>query len=71
MALLDKLSMFDVIADHNRSLHISYNDETKFYFEGKRCPPEAITRGLRFKLLYRRDRFGRILATKVELYMRR
>ncbi len=68
---IPKLSMFDVIASDNRSLHISYNRETKFTFEGKPCGPEAIVRGLRFSLLYQRDRFGRLLATKVELYMRR
>ena len=71
LALLGKLSMFDVIADPSKALHISYNDATQFFYEGKRCRPDVIIRGLRFKLLYRRDRFGRILATKVELYMRR
>ncbi|MBC8066509.1 MAG: hypothetical protein H7Y17_16885 [Chlorobia bacterium] len=68
---IPKLSMFDVIASDNRSLHISYNAQTKFFFEGKPCTPSAIERGLRFVLLYQRDRFGRILGTKVELYMRR
>ena len=71
LALLPPLRIFDVLADYNKSLHISYNEETKFFFEGRSCLPDAIKRGLRFKLLYRRDRFGRILATKVELYMRR
>jgi hypothetical protein len=67
---IPKLSMFDVIAADNRSLHISYDEKTKFYLEGKICTPSMIERGMRFSLLYHRDRFGRILATKVELYMR-
>ncbi|MCC7229210.1 MAG: hypothetical protein IT203_02380 [Fimbriimonadaceae bacterium] len=71
LANLDKLSMFDVITTNNRALHISYTRQTKFYFEGRPCGPEAIERGLQFVLLYMRDRFGRIQATKVELYMRR
>ena len=71
LANIPKLSMFDVIASDNRSLHISYNSQTKFYLEGKSCKPEAIERGMTFTLSYRRDRFGRILATKVELFIRR
>jgi hypothetical protein len=71
LVLIPKLSMFDVIASDNRALHISYNAQTKFYFEGRPCGPETVKRGLQFVLLYKRDRFGRILATKVELYMKR
>lgn len=71
LVLIPKMSMFDVIASDNRSLHISFNSQTKFFLEGKPTTPQAIERGLRFSLLYQRDRFGRILATKVELYMRR
>lgn len=67
---IPKLSMFDVIATSNRSLHISYTSTTKFYLDGKPCTPDVIERGMRFSLLYQRDRFGRILATKVELYVR-
>lgn len=71
LVLIPKLSMFDVIASDNRSLHILYNSQTKFFLEGKPTTAQAIERGLRFSLLYQRDRFGRILATKVELYLRR
>lgn len=71
LVLIPKLSMFDVIASDNRSLHILFNSQTKFFLEGKPTTPQAIERGLRFSLLYQRDRFGRILATKVELYIRR
>ncbi len=71
LVLIPKLSMFDVIASDNRSLHISYNSQTKFFLEGKPVTAQAIERGLRFSLVYQRDRFGRILATKVELYLRR
>ena len=71
LVLIPKLSMFDVIASDNRSLHILFNSQTKFFFEGKPATARAIERGLRFSLLYQRDRFGRILATKVELYLRR
>lgn len=71
LVLIPRLSMFDVLASDNRTFHISFNSQTKFYFEGKPATARAIEKGLRFSLLYQRDRFGRILATKVELYLRR
>ncbi|HEY0865848.1 MAG TPA: DUF5666 domain-containing protein [Fimbriimonas sp.] len=55
--------IFDVDRDGFR-LHITYNDKTKFVRGG----PGDIVVGARSDVSYYRDAFGRIIATKIELF---
>lgn len=61
------LKMFDIIAGV-RTLHISYNLSTKWFLDGVATKSSALRRDLDCIVTYRRDRAGRILATKVELF---
>lgn len=69
VALVKPLKMIDAL-EGIRTLHFTYNEETRFYLDGKACRPEAMVRGMDFTCHYRRDKFGRLLATKVELFSR-
>jgi hypothetical protein len=62
-----RLNMFSVMVQV-RALHITYTSATKFTLNGQPCRADQVNRGLRFKLTYRRDKFGRIFAQKVELF---
>jgi hypothetical protein len=64
-----QLKMFDVIFD-NRTLHITYNADTKWTYSGKAGRPEQLTKNLEAVITYRRDKSGRIIASKVELSVR-
>lgn len=61
------LSMFDMLAGV-RPLHITYNSRTKFYVDGRAAKAKDIQRDLRCVVEYKRDRTGRIVASKVELF---
>lgn len=69
VALVKPLRMIDAL-EGIRTLHFTYNEETRFYLDGKACRPEVMVRGMDFTCHYRRDKFGRLLATKVELFSR-
>jgi hypothetical protein len=61
------ISMFDMnIPD--RLVHITYANDTKFYLNGQIVKKSAITAGLRAVVQYKRDKAGRLIAHKVELY---
>lgn len=64
------LKMFDMISGV-RALHISYSYATKWFFNGKTAKSSAFQRDLDCIVTYRRDKAGRIIATKVELFERR
>lgn len=64
------LHMFDMISGV-RTLHISYNYATRWFFNGKIAKYSAFQRDLDCIVTYRRDKAGRIIATKVELFDRR
>jgi len=67
LALLDTLRMFDVLMG-SRALHITYNLETKFFYEGRPAKFDAVKRDRRVLVHYKRDKAGRLVASKVELF---
>lgn len=69
LALIKPLSVFDAMAV-GKTLHITYNNETKFYLDGKACRAEVMLRNMDFSATYRRDKFGRIIALRVDLFTR-
>lgn len=64
---LSTLKMFD-IQSGPRALHISYNSKTLFSLDGRACKPRDIAGRQKVQLVYTRDRVGRIVASKVELF---
>lgn len=50
-----------------RVLHFSYNASTKFSLNGRACGPEALGRGAKVRITYRRDKYGRLACAKVEV----
>lgn len=65
---LPPLNMFDILVDEIRTYHISYNLETKFSFDRRSADRRAIRAGAKVLVTYRRDKFGRLMATKVEVF---
>lgn len=61
----EQISMFDIESD--RMLHITYNAATKFTLEGQATTKAAIRPQLRARVTYKRDKAGRIIASKVDL----
>jgi len=64
---LPPLKMFDIMVA-NRTLHISYRLETKFTLDGRSVRADSLTKGQDCIVHYSRDKAGRILASKVELF---
>jgi hypothetical protein len=64
---LGQLRMFDLLADP-RLFHITYGAASKFFLDGRPCRPESLAKSQRAVVHYSRDKAGRILASKVELY---
>ena len=64
---LPPLKMFDIMVG-NRTLHISYRLETKFTLDGRSVRADKLTKGQDCIVHYTRDKAGRILASKVELF---
>ena len=64
---LPPLKMFDIMVG-NRTLHISYRLETKFTLDGRSVRADSLTKGQECIVHYSRDKTGRILASKVELF---
>lgn len=62
---LPEISMFDLEAD--RMLHITYTAATKFTLDGQPATKDALRPMFRAKIAYKRDKTGRILASRVEL----
>jgi hypothetical protein len=64
-----KINMFDML--HGvRTLHITYNLKTQWFLDGKPAKHSAFQRDLAVIVTYRRDKAGRIIAIKVELFRR-
>lgn len=59
------ISMFDIETD--RALHITYSASTKFTLDGQQTTKAAIQQKLIAKVTYKRDKAGRIIASKVDL----
>lgn len=64
---LPNLSMFDLVFSE-RLVHITYRADTKFFLDGKPSNAGALTKEWRCIVQYSRDKTGRILASKVELF---
>ncbi|MEQ1821409.1 MAG: DUF5666 domain-containing protein [Fimbriimonadaceae bacterium] len=64
-AVHGEISMFDVQAD--RVLHITYNSSTKFSLDGSNASASALAVGLGARVTYKRDKSGRIIASRVDL----
>ncbi len=58
--------MFDMIIDGVR-MHVSYVGSTAFTFGGTKCGPNELVHGRRGTITYKRDQYGRIMASKVEI----
>jgi hypothetical protein len=61
--------MFDMVIGVS-AFHISYNSDTKFYFEGKKADHSAVGQARNLRVTYKRDKYGRIVASKVEIFIR-
>lgn len=67
LAHLAPYRMFDMI-HQVATLHITYNDRTKFYLDGRPTKSSAIQPQQKVLITYTRDKYGRIVASKVELF---
>jgi len=61
-----EISMFDLETD--RMLHITVTPATKFSVDGSPANKDALRVRLRAKISYKRDKAGRIIASKVDLF---
>jgi hypothetical protein len=60
-----EILMFDIQAD--RTLHITYTSSTKFTLDGANASSSNLAIGLGVKITYKRDKSGRINASRVDL----
>lgn len=70
LADMPPLNMFDILVDEIRTYHISYNLETKFSVDRKASDRKGLQKGAAVLVTYKRDKYGRLLATKVEIFSR-
>ncbi|MEQ1932676.1 MAG: hypothetical protein ABL962_02180 [Fimbriimonadaceae bacterium] len=61
-----EILMFDIEAD--RVLHITFSSSTKFTLDGANSSSSGLAKGLGARVTYKRDKNGRIIASKVELF---
>lgn len=61
-----EISMFDLETD--RLLHITFTPATKFTVDGAPANKDALRLRMRAKIGYKRDKAGRIIASKVDLF---
>jgi hypothetical protein len=59
--------MIDLMVE-GRLIHTVYNAKTQFKLDGQKADPSAIQRGQKIEVTYKRDQFGRLIASKVELF---
>ncbi len=62
------LKMFDILVDEARTYHISCNQETKYFLNGKVADRTVIQKKAKCSVTYKRDQFGRLIASKVEIF---
>lgn len=70
LADMPPLKMFDILVEEIHTYHISYNLETKYYLDRKAADRGALIKQAHCLVTYKRDKFGRLLATKVEVFTR-
>lgn len=51
-----------------RVLHFSYSASTKFTLDGRPATAEALGRGAKVRISYKRDKYGRLACAKVEVF---
>jgi hypothetical protein len=61
------LKMFDVLVDDVRTYHISYNQDTKYFLDGKLADRSVLAKKSKCFVTYKRDQYGRLNASKVEV----
>jgi hypothetical protein len=49
-------------------IHAIYNAKTTIRLDGQKSDLSAIARGLKIEITYRRDQYGRLIASKIELF---
>ena len=59
-----KAPIFDIVVDGQR-YHVNYTANTQFMVDGKKAGPNVLDLDLVVRIKYRRDRFGRIMASKI------
>lgn len=63
---LPHLGMFDLRID-GKLYHFRYTEETRFYVDGKKAEPNDLELDLEVEVTFRRDRFGRLIVSKVSI----
>lgn len=63
---LSQYKMFDIVSNAI-VYHITYTSTTKFTLDGKPSQAASLNRDQKAEISYSRDKFGRIIASKVEL----
>ena len=66
---LPQYKMFDIV-QNAATFHITYTATTKVILDGKAATIAALNRDQKTLITYSRDKFGRIIASKVELFSR-
>lgn len=64
---LPNLRMFDILVDP-KSFHITYDRDTKFYLDKKLMDASILRTGQVVVVTYKRDKYGRLLSSKVEIF---
>lgn len=64
---LPNLRMFDILVEP-KSFHITYDRDTKFYVDKKLMDPSVLRTGQVVVVTYKRDKYGRLLSSKVEIF---
>lgn len=59
-----KTPIFDIVVDGQR-YHVNYTANTQFVVDGKKAGANVLDLDLVVRIKYRRDRFGRIMASKI------
>lgn len=68
-SLAPLIHMIDIVTSVGRLLHITVDEKTEFYRAGERTTMAALTAGARVAVVYARDASGRIIASKVQVFL--
>ncbi len=67
LEVFQNIKMFDLRMER-RTVHVTYTNETRFFYQGAPVSAEKIKVNLRCSVEYRRDKSGRLIASKVEMF---
>ncbi len=68
IADMPNLKMFDILVDEARTYHISCNQETRYFLNSKAADRTALVKNAKCTVTYKRDQYGRLIASKVEVF---